>query len=112
LVQAAGLVNATPPEFSQAVEESTDPPAAVLQDTLKLFSGPVRVKALLPNAQTESPTTKQIEQAAQSGSVPEVPVTETLPAGVTDYVTWMTQQVDGDCKNNGVTPIKEEAPDD
>jgi zinc/manganese transport system substrate-binding protein len=24
-----------------------------------------------------------------------VPVTETLPAGVTDYVAWMTQEVDG-----------------
>lgn len=94
MIQAAGLVNATSPEFSKAVEEGTDPPAAVLQETLKLFSGPDKVKALLPNAQTESPTTQQVEQAAKSGGVPEVPVTETLPPGVTDYVTWMTQQVD------------------
>jgi zinc/manganese transport system substrate-binding protein len=94
MVQAAGLVNATPSGFSHAVEAGSDPPAAVLQDTLTLFSGPDKVKALLPNAQTESPTTKQIEQAAQRGGVPEVPVTETLPAGVGDYVTWMTQQVD------------------
>ncbi len=36
MVQAAGLVNATPPEFSHAVEEGTDPPAAVLKDTLTL----------------------------------------------------------------------------
>ncbi len=61
---------------------------------MTLFSGPDKVNALLPNAQTESPTTKQIEQAAQRGGVPVVPVTETLPAGVGDYVTWMTQQVD------------------
>ena len=94
MVQAAGLVNATPPAFSHAVEEGTDPPAAVLQDTLRLFSGPDKVKALLPNAQTESPTTRQVEQAAQRGGVPEVAVTETLPAGVGDYVTWMTRQVD------------------
>jgi zinc/manganese transport system substrate-binding protein len=94
MVTAAGLVNATPPQFSEAVEEGNDPPAAVLQQTLALFSGPDKVKALLPNTQTESPTTQQIERAAKSGSVPEVPVTETLPGGVTDYVTWMTQQVD------------------
>ncbi len=94
MVTAAGLVNATPPQFSEAVEEGNDPPAAVLQETLALFSGPDKVKVLLPNAQTESPTTQQVERAAKSGGVPEVPVTETLPAGTTDYATWMTQQVD------------------
>ena len=94
MIEAAGLVNATPPQFSEAVEDGTDPPAAVLQETLTLFAGPDKVKALLPNVQTESSTTKQVEQAAQRGGVPEVPVTETMPAGVTDYVTWMDQQVD------------------
>jgi zinc/manganese transport system substrate-binding protein len=94
MVEAAGLVNATPEEFSAAVEEGTDPPAAVLRDTLAIFSGPDKVKVLLPNSQTESPTTKQVEQAAQAAGVPEVPVTETLPAGVTDYTAWMGQQVD------------------
>ncbi|MDT7707776.1 MAG: zinc/manganese transport system substrate-binding protein [Pseudonocardiales bacterium] len=94
MVQAAGLVDATPAEFSQAVEEGTDPPAAVLADTLKTLQGPDKVKALLPNAQTETPLTKQVEQAATAGGVPVVKVSETLPAGVTDYVAWMTQQVD------------------
>ena len=85
LIEAAGLVDATPPAFSAAVERGSDPAAAVLQQTLALFSGPDRVRALVPNAQTESPTTKQVEQAAQAGGVPVVPVTETLPAGTTDY---------------------------
>ena len=65
-----------------------------MQETLALFSGPDKVKVLMPNTQTESPTTQQVERAAKSGGVPEVPVTETLPAGTTDYVMWMTQQVD------------------
>lgn len=95
LVQAAGLVDATPAEFSEAVEEGTDPPAAVLAATLATFQGADKVKVLLPNAQTETPLTKQVEQAATAGGVPIVPVTETLPAGVTDYVTWMTRQIDG-----------------
>ncbi|MDQ1556940.1 MAG: zinc/manganese transport system substrate-binding protein, partial [Actinomycetota bacterium] len=38
LLSAAGLVNRTPPEFSQAVEEGTDVPPAILQQTLALFS--------------------------------------------------------------------------
>ena len=95
LVQAAGLVDATPSEFSEAVEEGTDPPAAVLAATLATFQGADKVKVLLPNAQTETPLTRQVEQAATAGGVPIVPVTETLPAGVTDYVAWMTQQIDG-----------------
>jgi zinc/manganese transport system substrate-binding protein len=94
LVQAAGLVDATPEDFSKAVEEGTDPPAAVLAATLATLQGPSKVKALLPNAQTETPLTTQIERAATANGVPVVKVTETLPAGVTDYVTWMTQQVD------------------
>ena len=93
MVQDAGLVNATPEEFSEAAEEGTDPPAAVLNETLGLFTGK-QVKALLPNAQTESPSTRQVEQAASSAGIPQVPVTETLPQGFTDYLAWQGSQID------------------
>jgi zinc/manganese transport system substrate-binding protein len=93
LIQDAGLQNATPKQFSEAVEEGTDPPAAVLNQTLQLFTAKT-VKVLLPNAQTESPSTQQVEQAATTARIPIVPVTETLPGGVDDYVTWQTQQID------------------
>jgi len=93
LIESAGLVDATPPEFAKAVEEDTDPPAAVVAQTLQLFgSDPVR--ALIVNAQTETPTTDQVRQAAQTGGVPIVEVSETLPAGSGDYVSWMGGQVD------------------
>jgi zinc/manganese transport system substrate-binding protein len=94
LVAAAGLVVATPPAFSAAVEEGTDPPASVVTANLATFSGPDKVTALVENAQTEGPTTTQAEQAAAANGVPVVKVTETLPSGVTDYVTWMSGQVD------------------
>ncbi len=93
MVQDAGLENVTPEQFSEAVEEGNDPPAAVLNETLQLFTAKT-VAALLPNAQTESPATKQIEQAATAAGIPVVPVTETLPAGVDDYVAWQTGQID------------------
>lgn len=92
-VQDAGLENITPDEFSEAVEEGNDPPAAVLNETLQLFTTKT-VKVLLANTQTESPSTKQVEQAATTAGIPVVAVTETLPAGVDDYVTWQTQQID------------------
>ncbi|MEJ3657327.1 zinc ABC transporter substrate-binding protein [Actinomycetes bacterium KLBMP 9759] len=93
LIEAAGLADATPEEFAEAIEEDTDPPAAVLQETLGLFAPGTRVKALVLNAQTETPTTDQVKQAAQTAGVPVVDVTETLPAG-SDYVTWMGAQID------------------
>ncbi len=94
MADAAGLVDATPEAFSRAVEEGADPPAAVLAATLATLQGPRKVTALLLNAQTETSLTTQVEQAATTGGIPIVTVTETLPAGVTDYVTWMTRQVD------------------
>ncbi len=91
LLQAAGLVVATPPAFSKAVEDGADPPAAVVTANNATFT---EVKALVENAQTEGPTTTQAEQAAAANGVPVVKVTETLPDGVPDYVTWMSRQVD------------------
>lgn len=93
LTDAAGLVDATPPKFSEAVEEDADPPAAVVAATLDLF-GADPVKALLVNAQTRTPVTDQVEQAARTAGVPVIEVGETLPAGTADYVEWINGQLD------------------
>ncbi|HVL83473.1 MAG TPA: zinc ABC transporter substrate-binding protein [Pseudonocardia sp.] len=93
LIEAAGLTDATPPEFAEAVEEDTDPPAAVVQETLALFAGePVR--ALILNSQTQTPTTDQVRQAAEAANVPVVEMSETLPEGQSDYPAWMGGQID------------------
>lgn len=93
LIETAGLMNATPDEFAEAIEEDTDPPAAVLQETLTLFADdPVR--ALILNGQTQTPTTDQVRQAAEAADVPVVEMTETLPAGRTEYTGWMSAQID------------------
>lgn len=94
LTEASGLVNATPEAFAHAVEDGNDPPAAVLQQTLALFQGPDKVSALVLNGQTESAITNQVQQAAESAQVPVIKVTETMPAGTMDYVTWMGGQID------------------
>jgi zinc/manganese transport system substrate-binding protein len=93
LTDAAGLVNATPAEFTEAVEEDADPPAAVVAQTLDLF-GADPVRALLVNGQTRTPVTDQVEQAARNAGVPVVEVGETLPEGADDYVNWMDGQID------------------
>jgi zinc/manganese transport system substrate-binding protein len=93
LLDAAGLTDETPPEFSEAIEEETDPPVAALADTMDLVSGK-QVVALINNDQTETNVTDQLNEAAKTAGVPIVNVSETLPPGVTDYVEWMTVQVD------------------
>ena len=92
LLDAAGLVNKTPDEFSEAIEEDTDVPPAVLQETLALFEQK-QVALLAYNQQTGGPQTDAVLEAAGENDVAVVPVTETLPEGET-YLTWMQKNVD------------------
>jgi zinc/manganese transport system substrate-binding protein len=87
LLQACGLVDRTPPQFSHAVEDGTDVSPRVMQQTLALFSAR-RVKLLAYNEQTSGPETEQVIAAARTYGIAVVPVTETLPGGQ-DYLTWM-----------------------
>jgi zinc/manganese transport system substrate-binding protein len=87
LLEACGLVNRTPPDFSEAVEEGTDVSPRVLQSTLALFSGH-QVKLLAYNEQTAGVETDKVLAAAKTDHIAIVPVTETLPQGKT-YLTWM-----------------------
>ena len=91
MLDAMGLRNRTPPEFSRAVEEGSDVSARVLAHTLALYSGH-RVALLVYNQQTSGPITQQVKQAATSNGIPVIPVTETLPPGMT-YISWMRQNL-------------------
>ncbi|MET0236818.1 MAG: zinc ABC transporter substrate-binding protein [Kibdelosporangium sp.] len=93
LLETAGVADATPAEFAEAIEEETDPPAAVIARTSDLVRNK-QVAALVNNEQTETPVTGQLDDAARSAGLPIVNVTETLPEGVTGYLDWMTKQVD------------------
>ncbi len=87
LLQGAGLVNLTPPAFSEAVESDSDAAPSVVAQNRALFTGK-KVKALIYNSQTTGPQTEQALAAARANGIPVVPVSETLPSG-TDYVGWM-----------------------
>lgn len=88
MLEACGLVNKTPDEFSEAIEEGSDVSPAVLKETLDLFTDD-EVELLAYNEQTAGPETEQVLAAAKSNEVAVVPVTETLPSG-DDYIGWMT----------------------
>ncbi|MFF0435659.1 metal ABC transporter solute-binding protein, Zn/Mn family [Streptomyces sp. NPDC004327] len=92
VIEASGLVNKTPKEFSEAIEEGDDVSPKVLQETLALFTGK-QVKVLVYNEQTSGPQTEKAEQASKTAGIPVVTVTETLPKGK-DYLGWMTSNLD------------------
>jgi zinc/manganese transport system substrate-binding protein len=91
MTEALGLTNATPPEFSEAIEEGGDVAPRVLQNTLALYSGG-KVGALVYNEQTSGPITEKVKAAAQAADIAVVGVTETLPAGK-DYLGWMGDNI-------------------
>lgn len=93
LITAAGLTDATPPDFLNAVEEEKDPPAAAVAAATELFAQR-QVRALVYNPQAETPVTTQLRTAAEAARIPVVTMTETLPEN-TEYHEWMSRQIDG-----------------
>lgn len=93
LLETAKLTDATPKEFSEAIEHESDVPPAALAAVTQLISGK-QIQAVVNNEQTVTPTTTQVVNGARQAGVPVVGVTETLPAGAGDYISWMRSQVD------------------
>ncbi|MCC3299956.1 metal ABC transporter solute-binding protein, Zn/Mn family [Arthrobacter sp. zg-Y895] len=87
LVEAAGLHNATPADFTEAVEEGSDVPPHVLKDMQDLVTGG-SIAFLGYNQQTSTSQTEAVRQAALDAGVPVVDFSETLPEGQ-DYLQWM-----------------------
>jgi zinc/manganese transport system substrate-binding protein len=90
LVTAAGLRNLAPEDFTRPLEEGSEPtPAAV--STMDELVAEHRIRALLYNSQAVSPITSRLRDAARAAGIPVVPVTETLPAGLT-FQQWQLRQ--------------------
>ena len=91
LVQAAGLVLGTPPSFSQAVEDGTDPsPADTATFDADITSH--KVKALLYNAQVTDEQTTKIKALAKDAGIPIVGASETLPPQEKSFQAWQLDQ--------------------
>ena len=92
LTGAIGMVNRTPGEFSEAVEEGDDVAPAVLQQQLDLFRDR-QVALLAYNEQTADATTEQVLKASKDAAIPVVGVRETLPEGQ-GYLQWIGADLD------------------
>ncbi|KAA9108420.1 metal ABC transporter solute-binding protein, Zn/Mn family [Microbacterium rhizomatis] len=92
LTDAAGLENATPSAFSEAVEGGQDVPPATLLDALRVLSSG-EVKVVITNAQAAGAETTQVEDAAGAAGIPVLKFSEILPDGTT-YLGWMQGNID------------------
>ena len=90
LVDAAGLHLGTPAGFSKSLEDGTDPSPADSAAFERALTSHA-VKALIYNAQVTDPETTRLRAVAQQVGVPVVPMTETLPRGLT-YQAWQALQ--------------------
>jgi zinc/manganese transport system substrate-binding protein len=87
-LEACGLENLTPPEFSEAIEEDTDIPPALLQSVLNRI-GDGSAAVVVYNEQTGGPQTDAILDIAAENRVPAIGVSETLPEGLS-YFDWQS----------------------
>ncbi|WP_138999181.1 metal ABC transporter solute-binding protein, Zn/Mn family [Rhodococcus zopfii] len=92
LVLAAALNDVTPTDFTNAVENGTDPSPASIAATRQLLLDK-QVRVLIYNPQTEDKVSREMRSAAEQAGIPVVEVSETLPEGL-DYVQWQTGTVD------------------
>ncbi|HKP07922.1 MAG TPA: zinc ABC transporter substrate-binding protein [Microbacterium sp.] len=92
LVQAAGLENATPDAFSEAVEEGQDVAPATLLESLALVQGG-EVRVVITNTQTGGAETQEIVAEADGLGIPVIAFSETLPEGQT-YISWMQANIE------------------
>jgi zinc/manganese transport system substrate-binding protein len=90
LLTAAGLRNLAPDSFTRPIEEGTElsPSAVAAMDELVSKH---RIRVLLYNSQAVSPATARLRDAAREAGIPVVPVTETLPPGLT-FQQWQLRQ--------------------
>jgi zinc/manganese transport system substrate-binding protein len=92
LLEAAGLENRTPKDYTAAIEEGSDVPPAALKAATEL-AGSADIRFLAYNEQTEGPQTEALKKAAEAAGIPVLDFSETLPEGKT-YLQWMTDNVD------------------
>ena len=92
LLEAIGLDNTTPEDFSEALEEGDDVAPALMLDILDLYEKH-EVDVLVYKEQRTGPQNEQVLAAARDNDIPVVMVQETFPPGQ-NYITWMNGILD------------------
>ena len=92
LTEAAGLVNMTPSEFSEAIEEGTDVPPTVLADDAGAVHRQAGGRARVQRTDVLAGDRAGAGRGRRTTGIAVVAVTETLPEGK-DYLSWMDANI-------------------
>jgi zinc/manganese transport system substrate-binding protein len=92
LLDAAGIVNATPWTFQADVMNGTDPSPQDVATERALFTQH-KVKAFVYNQQVTDSLTESLLTLAHQNDIPVVGVSETMPTPGYDYQKWMLAEV-------------------
>lgn len=87
LLKDLGMLNKTPAEFSNAIENETDVSPSVMKTSLDLIKSG-QIKYLVVNSQTLNSQVRQIIDEAKKAGVQQVVLSEVMPTGI-GYVEWM-----------------------
>lgn len=101
LLTEEGVQDITPKEFSEAVENETDPSVKDMADTTALLTSK-QANLLVVNIQTGGPLIDKLTESAKTAGVPILDVTETLPKASpitspgsrTPWLTWIRPLAD------------------
>lgn len=91
MVHNLGMVNATPKNFSDAIENGTDASPSALEKIKKLILGK-QVSAVIITKQTGSSQSLLIQSWASAARIPVISFSESQPEGET-YLSWMTKNL-------------------
>lgn len=92
LADEAGLDVITPPAFTHAVSEGTDPPTASVVEFEKQLRNK-EAKVLIYNTQTVTPLTERMKKLAEQQGIPVVGMTETIQPPNALFQDWMGSQI-------------------
>jgi zinc/manganese transport system substrate-binding protein len=91
LLEATGLAVKTPGSFALAIEAGSEPTPQAVAEMAALLTGK-EIVVFLYNSQATSPITEHLLQLARQNAIPVVPVTETLPPGMS-FQNWQLGQI-------------------
>jgi zinc/manganese transport system substrate-binding protein len=92
LAHALGLRLLTPPAFTKAISEGTDPSVADLKTISRQISHR-QIRVWIFNSQNSTPDVKRITDAALAAGIQVVTITETLSPASATFQAWQSRQL-------------------
>lgn len=92
MLDGSGMVNLTPADLSEAIEEEREVSPATLQRAIELIENGL-VELLIVNLQVSDQVSERLIEVAGEADIPVVRLTEIIPEAGMDFRDWMNEVV-------------------